>query len=420
MNRAWDIDDLVESCKTNKLICFGAGKLAREVLPKYDLAQYLHCFVDNNAELWGKSVTIDNTEVPIYSPDILDSATNAVIFITCTDSASIENQLKNHRLKIFNWNHKLFSEDYYFEYRILATCRQAEYDRLNGIGDPRKDDKLHFESLRDRLVSGNYVIVPQIIFILSNLCTLKCKHCSMLMPHFKEKWELEVADAMRYIANFLRGVDEVISFNLIGGEPLLYKELHLVIDFLQQNEKVKRILLTTNCTIIPSSENLAALKKSKVELFLSDYGIINKMAQLVSVLEKENINFKIHSDQKWIIFGGTACRRKSPKVLDYEYTRCQFSQSCKALLKDKYFSCERAARMHMLGNVYDSGCDYVALSEEEPAEVIRTKIKDMVVRRTANACNHCDAAQADPGLIEAGEQDEEKHRSPYTIMKRKT
>jgi uncharacterized radical SAM superfamily Fe-S cluster-containing enzyme len=133
--------------------------------------------------------------------------------------------------------------------------------------DVKKDIGFYFKhcfSERAKLfMSNDCVIVPKVIFILSNKCSLTCEHCSMLMPKFKIPWEIGVNEAIFFIDNFLRGTDEVLHFNLVGGEPFLYKDLPAILEHLNKNDKIKHVSLFTNGTILPNENVLKALKSNK-------------------------------------------------------------------------------------------------------------------------------------------------------------
>ena len=75
--------------------------------------------------------------------------------------------------------------------------------------------------------------------------------------------------------------------------------------------------------------------------------------------------------------------------------------------------------MFMLGDVYNAANDYAALCEDDTVEAVRRKIKAMLLRETADACNYCSAGSDAPGLIPAGRQPGKPlEMSAYTFVKR--
>lgn len=267
-----------------------------------------------------------------------------------------------------------------------------------------------------KFLSDDYIIIPKAIFILSNICNLSCESCSALMPKFSSPWEISIQDALFYIENFLRGTDEVIQFNLVGGEPLLYKDLDQILYYLQNHEKVRKISMFTNGTVIPSAKVLEALRGNKVEVMLSDYGDLVKMANFVKTMEENQISFMVRTDFQWIDFGDSYDRKKSIETITKEFRNCIFSRNCRAILKDKFFVCERAARMYML-KAYSPQNDFVILSTDDSDKQIRNKILKMVKIEYAEGCNYCDAGKKEARLITAGVQ-KNKIKSAYTLISR--
>jgi len=290
------------------------------------------------------------------------------------------------------------------------------YDVQNDIDHYHK----YFYEDRSRAFSSDeYIVVPKIIMILSNKCSLSCDNCSMLMPKYDEKWEIEAYEAIYYFDNFLRGADEVLNLNLVGGEPLLYNDLPTIIDYYKDNKKIKQISIYTNGTILPNEQLINSFRHNKVEVVLSDYGNVVQMAKFVETLEINKIRLTIRTNSQWIDFGNIHNRGKSDEILKYEFENCLFSYNCKTIYNNKVFVCERAARMHMISSDFDSLKDYVTLPVYFTDDEIRQGIKQLLNIDAAESCNFCDAGKKDPIIVPAGEQiGAAIKRSQYTIVRR--
>jgi MoaA/NifB/PqqE/SkfB family radical SAM enzyme len=84
-------------------------------------------------------------------------------------------------------------------------------------------------------------------------------------------------------------VSYVKQIKIIGGEPLLYRQLGELMLFLKQyRRKFTSILLITNGTLLPSEELLAAIKQTKTLIQISNYG------KLSSRMDELKATFKIH------------------------------------------------------------------------------------------------------------------------------
>lgn len=276
-----------------------------------------------------------------------------------------------------------------------------------------------FKERLKKFCDKKYTIIPKVILILSNKCTMACKKCSMLMPYFQIPWEISCSNAIENVDIFLSGIDEVLNFNIIGGEPFLYKSLSTIIKHVSLSKKVKHIVVFTNGTLLPNEETVQVLQNEKVEIVLSDYGNIVKMAKFVDFAERNNINLIIRSDNYWIDFGNTSNRGKTEVVLKEHFSNCVFSGNCKALLGNRLYICERAARLYALDVGYDSVRDFVTLSKNKSIKEICFAIRKIYSADIADACNYCDAGSPNISRIVAGEQfDDNFMRSKYTIIPR--
>ena len=289
--------------------------------------------------------------------------------------------------------------------------------------DVRQDIDFYFKNLfgerLKKICNKEYLIIPKIILILSNKCTLACKKCSMLIPYFQTSWEISCKEAIRNVDVFLSGVDEILNLNVIGGEPFLYKNLSIIVKHLISSKKVKHIAVFTNGTLLPNEETIQVLQNEKVEVVLSDYGNIVQMARFVNCIEQNNISLIIRSDNYWLDFGDTSNRGKNEYVLKKHFSNCMFSGNCKALLGNRLFICERAARLYALNIGYNSKRDFVILSENESNEEVRCAIRQIYSADVADACNYCDAGIANVNKIIAGEQINDNFTvSKYTIVPR--
>lgn len=298
----------------------------------------------------------------------------------------------------------------YMKYELLRSDVSSNYEDYFQKQFP----------LRKKLFLNNdYLIIPKIVFALSNECSLQCKNCSMLMPLYKENWHVTIDEAKNNIDSLLSAVDEVLNFNVIGGEPFIYKDLDKVLDYLLKLDKVKQVSVFTNGMNKPNESVLALLKNPKISVVLSDYGNLVKMSEFVVLLEENHINLSVRSDNYWIDFGGVQSRKRDESELRQSFDNCMFSGNCKALLGDKFFVCERAARLYALKCGYESTRDYISISSSKSKEELANGIKQLFAADVADACNYCDSGVLPQKMINAGEQFKQRYNiSKFTIVPR--
>ena len=65
--------------------------------------------------------------------------------------------------------------------------------------------------------------------VLTEKCSLKCKECSNLMQYYSKPVDEDFEQLTNSLDTFMRTVDHVSEVRLIGGEPMLYKKIDLII-----------------------------------------------------------------------------------------------------------------------------------------------------------------------------------------------
>lgn len=419
--------DLISKIKNKRIICFGASQLAKDFFNEYKCENYVEFFVDNDKKKNDTLFNVNGKDFKIYLPEALKnlSSDNYVILITSSYYNEIWNQLEQiHELENMEgyiYNLLTFDSDkekFYYKRLIKPVIKRYKEILIDRGKSIEEANELACE--KERLMKEeNKFIVEFMIFVLSNVCSLKCKNCSMLMPYFKKPHFEKLQDVLDEMELFLSAVDECIEINLIGGETLMYPDLDKVLEWLINNDKVFKISFSTNATIIPNERVLELLKNEKIVVCISDYGQLTKLAQLVEVFEKNGIRFWLRSDMKWIDAGGVEKRNKSNELLKFEYSNCFASKFCKAIASGKIFGCERAARMLAL-DAYKSDKDYFSLNKDDSIEELREKIKKIHMLDYMEACDYCDLGAFPSKEIDAGIQiNENIKKSKYTIIDRK-
>lgn len=204
-----------------------------------------------------------------------------------------------------------------------------------------------------KILRKQYVFFPQVEIALTTRCSLRCKDCSNLMQYYDKPYDIDLETNLKSIRNFLDNVDLVDRFILLGGEPFLYKEIGTVIkEILAYGDKVKRIWIYTNGTIVPTDEYvIKILKNEKIKIHISNYGELSrKKKELVALLEGEKINYNLaEEDANWYSMGGLEKRGRSKKQLVDQFDRC--NGYCNNIMKGKLCYCARSSGAVDLGIV---------------------------------------------------------------------
>lgn len=248
------------------------------------------------------------------------------------------------------------------------------------------------------------IYIPFFDFNVNTMCTLKCKNCDQGMPYLNEK-NIYTFDMLKeYIDALLAKVQYIYQISVIGGEPLINKDLDKIIDYCAASEKIGSIILVTNGTIFPSKEILRTLKNKKIIVGISWYPLLDtsKRERLIDYLEINDINYHVRRDD-WLDFGDWHLNRNYDKaILQRTFESC-FLKNCIQYNKGILYRC---AKQYTLRNckiasplTYES-VDVMALKDKKEFSKI---IKKFYSLRTLSACNYCNQ-EKDRKVIPIGEQ----------------
>lgn len=243
---------------------------------------------------------------------------------------------------------------------------------------------------------------------ITTYCTLCCRHCANLMQYYDRPRHGSVEQIIDSLTAVLSSVDGVALLRILGGEPLLHPELCRILDFCLKEQKIKKIEVVTNGTLLFSEEALVSLTdrvgtKPNFEVCISDYGQNSgKKDLLVRQLEEAGIAYKVESD-KWRAAGNISRRNRDARALKKLFRYCS---RCVSLLNGELHICPRSSHGTDLHIVPKKQGEYVAVLEYgDDKKALRAAIRKLLNRKYIEACNYCDGDNADlPKTEEAGEQ----------------
>lgn len=228
------------------------------------------------------------------------------------------------------------------------------------------------------------LIIPRVTVVLSSVCTLKCKHCSNLMPYYDKPQHIPKETVIGDIDKLLGYVDGVISLVLIGGEPFVYPELEEVLVKLISCEKIMNIEITTNGTVRPKTEIIVLLKDSKITVNVSKYeGIENKLNDM---LIRNNIRFEERTEEedKWYDVVRMEKVQRSERKNKLTYFGCTSGYVCKAVLKGRLYQCAVASSLYDIG-ICNNPTGFIELDN-----CSKKTIKDFLLYESNPACGFCE------------------------------
>lgn len=239
--------------------------------------------------------------------------------------------------------------------------------------------------------------IPQIEFTLTTQCTLRCKNCINYIPCLSkdEQKYISFNEFKLYLDNLTGAVSKIYNLLLIGGEPLLVKNLDKYLEYACRNKKVKNVWITTNGTVLMSENLVSTVKKynKKVTIWLSNYSAnkalapVLKQEKLIEQVKLTGADLVYNKDLTWgFVSENYSSKNLKRKEMEKYFEKCL--HPCLAVFDDKLFVCPRAGTFY-LKNLYsfDKG-ECVSLKNTNKKE-LRRQIIDFYSRNYFSACNFC-------------------------------
>ena len=256
--------------------------------------------------------------------------------------------------------------------------------------------KLYFKA---RVLFG-FVDMPQLTLVLTTKCSLRCESCSNLMPYFNASshFVTDIESIKQDIEALLAGISTLGSIHIIGGEPLLFKELPQVMHYLASKKQIKAIELITNATIPFSKDLLESLCYKKTRVIISDYSAnvelkpILRQEVIIKSLQQKGVKYIFwHSNSAWRDIGTIYKRNRDEQDIVRNFIACDIpcvSLLCKDNTKESISTisvCAIASGLIKLRSTQEFEGDFVRLdSVQLSSDILRFYAQDFF-----KACDYC-------------------------------
>ena len=252
--------------KESGVIIFGTGNCgAITQLALKEAKINVIALSDNNMHRWGKEID----GVKIISPDQLKSDFNDIPVIIAVDLnfPYIRKQLNGMGVK------KIFDCDFIFsELEIdLKKCKNVTWSETRF----KQKIDLYMYSVLAHKNKKNGLSVDSIDLMLTEKCSLKCKDCSNLMQLYAKPIDQDYEMVISSIDTFLGTVDYCREIRLLGGEPLMYKKVYDVVEYLLKYKNYDQLKINTNGTIVPKESKINVFQDERVFFDISDSSSLN-------------------------------------------------------------------------------------------------------------------------------------------------
>ena len=258
------------------------------------------------------------------------------------------------------------------------------------------------------------VCLMEVHSTITSRCTLKCKHCNMFMPYYKEHVDYTAKDILENLELLFRHVDYIVAYEILGGEPLINGELA---DMIRQigdryGNRIGNIGIITNGTLLPDEQLIEISKKYNVKYDFSDYTDIvdykKRFDAAVKIVSDAGLRYSVNRSLRWCDFGFPVNNR----MYDFDKVR-EHMLSCGPIfhgLNDgKYYYCHvswSADKAKLLKNVSDDYIDLRTLDDDDRAkEAILEHSNGNIAKGFVKLCKICGGCGNDnTEFVKAAEQ----------------
>lgn len=193
-------------------------------------------------------------------------------------------------------------------YSRLCIIQQLKRTKIKRVGifkfsahDFRK--KIQFDEFADSkyivwLYKLEKPVLPYLEVNVEDACNLKCKGCTHFSNLFEE---LSSADLQQFKQDIMqiRKKSYVIQLRLLGGEPLLNKELHKFVEISRKSLPNADISIVTNGLLIPKQkpELFEIMRDNNVGFLITKYKPTMHMKDKIeNILQKNKVDYFFERD----------------------------------------------------------------------------------------------------------------------------
>ena len=266
-----------------------------------------------------------------------------------------------------------------------------EFKSINGSNQSSRYSTEHVKylirtclHLHDNYMHPERLTVQSVDLIITERCSMKCRDCSNLMQYYEKPENADLDEMLATIDSMCEKMDEIYEVRVIGGEPFMNKEIHLVVEKLTSKENIKKVAIFTNATIMPRDHQWSALQHEKVRFFITEYLQSRQLQPLIEQLEKRRIAYVSEQANGWTECASLEKHNRTTTENEAIFTAC-CAKNLATLADGKLYRCPFSANAAKLQAVPDYKDDYLVVAETN-RESIRAFLRD---KPFINACDHC-------------------------------
>ena len=388
--------NLLENFSKSKFtVLFGTGnlgKIALNAIKKSDIS--IVAIADNDESKWGNKW---NGYDVINPKDILK--------IKNLDSVVIASlNFPYMRKQILEINNSINVYDFDF---LLNNINLLECNTDWSVDRCKEQLDLYVYSVAAQKKKKD-LFLNSIDLVLTEKCSLKCKDCSNLMQYYAKPIDEDYDTLINSIDKILSNVGFIREIRIIGGEPLLYKKIDLVINHLLKFNNYEKIYIYTNGTIVLKGDKMNVFNNPKVVFKISNYGKISRnVEKLENKLDELKIKYITERVRTWQDCAIIGKFEREEKLTKFIFGNCCENQGL-TVLHGKLYLCPFAAHATNLDAIEKYDEDIIDTKNITNKEDFKRELQDLYFNREyIGACHSCNGRDHNVSKVEAAVQTKE-------------
>ncbi|CDE89370.1 TPA: radical SAM protein [Candidatus Gastranaerophilales bacterium HUM_20] len=246
-----------------------------------------------------------------------------------------------------------------------------------------------------RFLFNKKLDIPVMDFNLTTRCTLRCEQCGSMMPFYsnEQQWTTTFEDFQCDLDKLLTCVNKIHKIKLIGGEPLLVRDLDKILEYILKKKQVQTVEITTNGTIEFSQKLLKIMAKNrkKIIVVMSNYSSNKNLTcfkydKIKLALDINRIDY-LFPNYPWYLRGKIYRRNRSIKGLRSVFKKC-WQKNCIALMDGKFHHCTRSVAVQRLTDYEFGENENIDIRQNSSKKIIKF-LKTFYLKDYFKVCDFC-------------------------------